>query len=153
MSAMEFLAYIKEWYWVRAKFDDYTVVAASNVYRKHFGKRSYDIFYIAKGNEILVNNWSNISVSKRNKEIDPETGNSIYNDLIFNYQDERTKAKLSLKKKNSLTTYDNPKKMEQLKPNGFYHRLTGQGIFEIERDGKKETFESESIWEIVQVRK
>ncbi|SDJ56321.1 Hydroxyneurosporene synthase (CrtC) [Pedobacter sp. ok626] len=149
---------INHWYWSRAEFGPYTVIACQIVPEKKYGDIPIDLVYIAKEGKKLADDPAKLKLH-RSYPIKVTTGNKpISNELIFNYENSEFNLSLQLTRKtNIIETYliqqDFQRKLAKifLGFNGAYFRIAGDAKLEVNyKDGPSETFENDhAIWELM----
>ncbi len=77
------------WYWGRAKIGDYKVISAWITGEKKYGYKDFDVFMLAKGDEILGDNSNHtLKFLSTDEYIDDFTGKPVYGKVIYEYTTE-----------------------------------------------------------------
>ncbi|MBQ7921596.1 MAG: hydroxyneurosporene dehydrogenase [Clostridia bacterium] len=83
------LKLMHHWYWGRAKIGDYKVISAWITAEKKYGYKDFDVFLLAKGEEILGDNSNHtLKFKPADRYIDKDTGKPVYNKVIYEYTTE-----------------------------------------------------------------
>jgi len=133
---------LKQWYWGRALFDNYTVIFAESMTSlTPFQKNKNKILYVAKNDNLIINDGAKASFYKKDFYVDPLTKRPIPNVIEIRYSEGGTKLNITLYKQLEMQSTGSHSE-------NSYHRFTGAGIFEIETNGNKEKHYANPIWEI-----
>lgn len=154
------LSLMHHWYWGRAKIGDYKVISAWITGEKKYGYKEFDVFMLAKGDEIIGDN-SNHTLRFRPecRYIDAHTGKPVYNKIVYEYTTPSGDEYRII--------YDRHGDINKTrftdvlpKPLGFmaklvgfdggYHRFEGVATVErIERGEVKESVSAPAVWELM----
>ncbi len=143
------------WYWSRSHIGDYILLACDLVAGKdyHYEKMPYLLLLDKKG--VITEDVSKLAITHQKPEIHPKTKKIISKALEFKYIDEKLKFTLTLERKKDLvlqklTLFNSPHLFfNQIGKNPWYHRILGDSKLVIEKDGKKEQFESTVVYELM----
>ncbi len=81
------LQLMHHWYWGRAKIGDYKVISAWITGEKKYGYKDFDVFMLAKGDQILGDNSNHtLKFLPEEEYIDPYTGKPVYGKVIYEYE-------------------------------------------------------------------
>jgi hypothetical protein len=147
---------MNHWYWGRATLEGYTIIFSDVISEENTGYTRLPVGFIAKDGVILADDYKNITVSRDNTEIHPETGKFIDNNLIFTHKGEDgTNYTVEMIREtdivvNSLLDSLSPVKRtlaKMLGANPTYIRTLGEVILTIEKEGEVEVIEQEGLWE------
>jgi len=84
------LKLMHHWYWGRAKIGDYKVISSWITGEKKYGYKEFDVFMLAKGNEILGDNSNHtLKFLPTDEYFDEATGKPIYGKVIYEYTTEK----------------------------------------------------------------
>ena len=83
------LKLMHHWYWGRAKIGDYKVISSWITGEKKYGYKEFDVFMLAKGNEILGDNSNHtLRFLPSDEYIDPHSKKPIYGKVVYEYTTE-----------------------------------------------------------------
>ncbi len=83
------LKLMHHWYWGRAKVGDYKVISAWITGEKKYGYKDFDVFLLAKGDQILGDNSNHtLKFLSKDEYIDDHTGKPVYGKVIYEYTTE-----------------------------------------------------------------
>jgi len=83
---LSMLKLMHHWYWGRAKIGDYKVISAWITGEKKYGYKDFDVFMLAKGNQILGDNSNHtLKFVPEDEYIDAHTGKPVYGKVIYEY--------------------------------------------------------------------
>ena len=83
------LKLMHHWYWGRAKIGDYKVISAWITGEKQYGYKDFDVFLLAKGDQVLGDNRNHtLRFVPENEYIDEYTGKPVYGKVIYEYTTE-----------------------------------------------------------------
>lgn len=83
------MSLMHHWYWGRAKIGDYKVISAWITAEKKYGYKDFDVFMLAKGEEILGDNSNHtLKFLPEGRYIDEQTGKPVYNKIVYEYVTE-----------------------------------------------------------------
>lgn len=149
------------WYWGRAKIGVYKVISSWITAGRKYGYNEFDIFMLAKGNEIIGDNSNHtLKFSCQDEYLDNYTGKLVYNKIIYNYiATSGDEYKLIYDRKKDIAReffYESlPKSLRPLaKKLGFkgsYQRFEGKVTLERARDGivLETVTEDSAVWELM----
>lgn len=84
------LSIIKHWYWGRAKIGSYQTITSYITGEKKYGYKKFPIFMLAKDGKIIADDAANyLKFLEEDSYIDPTTGNTFHNRLIYDYNDTK----------------------------------------------------------------
>lgn len=144
------------WYWCRAKVGDYTIINSDIIAKKKYGYKRYPIFLIARDGKILTDEEDNTIILREDTQIHPQTQKFIDNKLTFiNQAPDQTEYRVEYHRKKDITGNHQSRGMEVvlrkmlhlfgLDPS--YVRCVGTVTLTITKDGEKEVYRSEGLWE------
>ncbi len=83
------LRLMHHWYWGRAKIGDYKVISVWITGEKKYGYKDFDVFMLAKGDEILGDNSNHtLKFIPEDEYIDEMTGKPVWNKVRYEYTTE-----------------------------------------------------------------
>ncbi len=149
---------MNHWYWCRANIGDYTIIACDIIAEKKYGYVRLPVFMVGKDGIILDDNEEKTVVKRLSTKYHPITKKFIDNNLTFIHQvDNTTNYEIEFKREHDILTvnmFDGTgiskiKKLaaKALRINPTYMRCIGEVKLTIQKDGKKEVFEKEGLWE------
>jgi hypothetical protein len=146
------------WYWCRASIGPYTIIASDCIAEKEYDYTAVPSFILAKGGVIVEDNEEKVSITRLDTEYHPVTGKFIDNHLIFScratdeahYQIEFIRdhdiAAVNLLEHSGLS----PSEISKARADGLnptYVRCIGNAKLTVEKNGTKEVFTNEALWE------
>ncbi len=143
------------WYWARAHIGDYILLAGNLIARKEYNFIQKPFALLLDKTGILADDSEKITVSYDQIKKHPKTKKMVSNLLKFNYEDDKIKFKLNLQRKEDLMhqnlLFGNSPHLflKQIGKNPQYHRFLGRAEFSLEKDSKKEHYESTVIYELM----
>ena len=86
---LSMLKLMHHWYWGRAKIGDYKVISAWITGEKKYGYKEFDVFMLAKDDEILGDNSNHtLKFLSTDEYIDDHTGKPVFGKVIYEYTTE-----------------------------------------------------------------
>ena len=83
------LKLMHHWYWGRAKIGDYKVISAWITGEQKYGYKDFDVFLLAKGDQVLGDNRNHtLKFVPEDEYIDEYTGKPVYGKVIYEYTTE-----------------------------------------------------------------
>lgn len=80
------LKLMHHWYWGRAKIGEYKVISAYIYGEKKYGYKPFDVFMLAKGNQIIGDNSNHtLKFLSTDEYTDEHTGKPVFNKVIYEY--------------------------------------------------------------------
>lgn len=155
------LKLMHHWYWGRAKIGDYKVISSWITAEKKYGYKEFDVFMLAKGNEIIGDNRNHtLKFIPEDEYIDEETGKPVYNKVIYEYTTENQETyrityhrKSDIAKTNFVDVLSGPIKFaaKLIGFDGSYHRFQGSAKIEKLEQGKiiESVCEDSAVWELM----
>lgn len=149
------------WYWGRAKVGDYTVISSWITAAAEYGYREFDIFMLAKGDEIIGDNSNHTLKFKTEDEyLDKNTGKLIYNRVIYEYEtDQGELYRVTYNREKDIAReffYESIKKplrviAKAIGFNGSYQRFQGSVTIEkiIAGDVVEKVQDNSAVWELM----
>lgn len=143
------------WYWSRTRFDDYTLLACNLVSSKKYNYKQIPLVLLLDKTGIVTDDNTKITVIQKQIEKHPRTRKMVSNSLEFNFNDDKIKFTLNLQRKKdlvlqNLAIMNSPHLFfHQIGKNPWYHRFLGKSELVLEKDGKKEHYESSVIYELM----
>lgn len=155
-------ALMNNWYWGRAKIGDYTVIAVYISAEEHYGYKAHPVFMLAKGNEILADDGSQVRFTTKDEYIDELTGKPVANTLVYEYKDDDKRYIVTFQREQDIVkyrfidTFTGAKKEAAIAAgfDGAYLRFTGDVRLEVlEGDETVESLQNEAIWDLMYLGK
>lgn len=154
------MSLMHHWYWGRAKIGDYKVISAWITGEKKYGYKDFDVFLLAKGDEILGDNSNHtLKFTPRDRYLDEVTGKPVYNKVIYEYTTEGGEEyRITHHRHGDInkTCFVDvlPKPLGMLaRLSGFdggYHRFEGTATIEkLEQGLAVETVSAPAVWELM----
>jgi len=155
------LKLMHHWYWGRAKIGDYKVISSWITAEKKYGYNEFDVFMLAKGNEILGDNSNHtLKFLPEDEYIDSHTGKPVYNKVIYEYTTPAEELyrityerHSDISKQNFIDLLNNPVKFiaKLIGFEGSYLRFEGTAMIEkIENRTVVESVREDSaVWELM----
>lgn len=154
------LKLMHHWYWGRAKIGDYKVISAWITGEKKYGYKDFDVFMLAKGNEILGDNSNHtLKFLSTDEYIDEFTGKPVYGKVIYEYTTEDGELyritydrKGDVSKQNFIDLLSGIKKYaaKLIGFSGSYLRFEGDAAIEkIENGQVVESVTERAVWELM----
>jgi hypothetical protein len=139
---------LDRWYWTRADVGNYTIDAGLNVASSNYGYQQLPVFYVAKGNQILINEMTHLRVQGSGNNTSP-AGHNYPEQLTFTWQHGTNKVRILLSNptlisSGSSTTVTNSTTIGSPE----YLRLAGNGELNVNLGRTNETFTLPAIWEV-----
>ena len=152
------LAMFNHWYWARAEIGDYTIILTQMTTTKKYDHIELPIVMIAKDGEIITDTEENLTLVKKDIEINKETGKPVANILIFSHEYNDRKYIITFKRKENIfinkmieSTKGVPRLLAKITGfDGSYIRFSGSVSLEIFEDNTLlEYVEDDAIWELM----
>ena len=154
------MSLMHHWYWGRAKIGDYKVISAWITGEKKYGYKEFDVFMLAKNNEILGDNSNHtLKFLSHNEYIDEFSKKPIYNNVVYEYTTPKNELyrityerKGDISKTNFIDVLKGPLKLvaKIIGICGSYHRFEGIAKIEkIENNEVIEKVEENAVWELM----
>ena len=154
------LKLMHHWYWGRAKIGEYKVISAWITAEKKYGYKDFDVFMLAKGDEILGDNSNHtLKFKPEGRYIDEATGKPVYAKVIYEYTTESGELyKITYDRHGDInkTRFADvlPKPLGLLARlvgfDGGYLRFEGTATIEKIKDGKVvESVSDPAVWELM----
>lgn len=149
------------WYWGRAKIGDYKVISSWITSEEKYGYKDFDIFMLAKGNEILGDNSNHtLKFLPTDEYIDEHTGKPVYNKITYEYETPAGEQyrviynrRGDISKQNFIDLLSGPKKLgaKLIGFDGSYLRFEGSATIEKLENGKvvESVTEESAVWELM----
>lgn len=147
---------INHWYWGRAKVGEYDVIAVDIISDEKTGFTRLPVFMIAKNGVILDDDQSRTDVIREDTIMHPVTGKFYDNRLkyIQNSEDGTTYT-LEMVRQKDIETHSFLDELPFMKKtiakilgkNPTYIRSLGDVVLTIEKEGVKEIYHQEGLWE------
>jgi len=145
------------WWWSRSQIGGYTNLAVELITTKKYGNVKLPIFMLAKNNKILLDNESKMVLNRKGIVIHPTSGKNVENKLQFLYKDGTNRVTVELERKRDILVFDLLKRIPSWKGavakvlniRPWYHRIHGSVTLDMDLGGKKERYESESVYELM----
>lgn len=146
------------WYWSRAAFGEYTIIACDLVSEKKFGYTRLPVFMAAKNGKILDDNEQTLAITRADTVQHPVTKKFIDNTMTYVQKTaDGTVYRIDLKRKSDLMAV-NLLDVSTLSPfmirvakligaNPTYIRTTGDATLTVTEKGKEKTMKTGAIWE------
>ena len=158
---LSMLQLMHHWYWGRAKIGDYKVISAWITGEKKYGYKDFDVFMLAKGEEILGDNSNHtLKFLSSDEYVDEHTGKPVYGKVVYEYTTERgetyriTYARRSdISKQNFLDLLSGVTKLgaKLIGFSGSYLRFEGTATVEKLENGVvvESASEDSAVWELM----
>ena len=154
------LKLMHHWYWGRAKIGDYKVISAWITGEKKYGYKEFDVFLLAKGNEILGGNENHtLKFLPEDEYIDEFTSKPVYNKVIYEYTTPKNETykityqrKSEISKTNFIDLLPSVLKIgaKLIGFSGSYLRFEGiASIDKLENNISIEHIEEPAVWELM----
>lgn len=143
------------WYWSRSHIGEYILLACNLVARKEYNYQEIPYILLLDKTGLLAEDSEKVQVIKKEPITHPKTKKIVYNNLEFKYDDKKVKFSLELHRKRDLVLQNlillnSPHLFfNQLGKNPWYHRFIGESKLTLEKDGKKEQFNSTVVYELM----
>ena len=141
-GTVSFNQVLDRWFWTTGHFDNYTLDAGLQVTSSYYNHQQLPAFYLARGNQVLINEMNHFTVHGSGGHDYPKTMN-------FHWQNGTDTINL---------VFTNPKIVQAGSPvvrtnatifgNPEYLRLSGNGTFNVNIAGKNETSSTPIVVEI-----
>ena len=83
---LSMLKLMHHWYWGRARIGEYKVISSWITGEKKYGYKDFDVFMLAKGDQILGDNSNHtLKFCPTDEYIDSHTGKPVYNKVVYEY--------------------------------------------------------------------
>ena len=147
------------WYWGRAKTDSFVVIAYDIITAEEYGFKEFTAFMLAKDGKIVADNLESVVFEPKEENVDGNTGISIADKLIYDYEDGDQKYRASFSRENTILdvsmlgalSEDLRAKVTDANYKMHYYRFTGSVA--IEEFNGEEVLESqttnEAVWELM----
>ena len=155
------LKLMHHWYWGRAKIGEYKVISAWITGEKKYGYKDFDVFMLAKNDQILGDNSNHtLKFLSKDEYIDSHTGKPVFNKVIYEYLTYNNELyritydrKTDISKQNFIDLLPSFIKLcaKLIGFSGSYLRFEGEAKIEkIENNQVVETsIESNAVWELM----
>lgn len=156
------LKLMHHWYWGRAKIGDYKVISAWITGAQKYGYRDFDVFLLAKNDQILGDNRNHtLRFVPEDEYIDDYTGKPVYGKVAYEYTTEDGQLyrityarKGDINKTRFIDELHNPLLKLGAKLIGFdggYLRFEGEASVERIENGQvvERTVEPSAVWELM----
>lgn len=149
------------WYWGRAKVGDYQIISCYITAQKKYGYTHFPVFLLAKNGTVIGDNPAKLTFTQSEPEFVPQTGKHIHKKLIYDYDDNGTRYRITYQMKEHLTCLNmqNSKQavgmpwilrtgMKVMGVSPSYDRVNGTVTLEKITDGNiTETITAPALWE------
>lgn len=93
--------FLHNWNWLRADFDEYTVVAIYMTFEEKYGYPEIPFFMVYRGDQLLAGgpgtqNFDHITYTTGQKQVDGYTGKPVLTSFTYDYHDGDTRFVLSI---------------------------------------------------------
>ncbi|MBP7736278.1 MAG: hypothetical protein KA369_09935 [Spirochaetes bacterium] len=146
------------WYWSRAVFGEYTVIACDLVSVKKFGYTRLPVFMIARNGAIIDDDESSVKIERKDTVRHPTTKKFVDNRLIFTQKTPRgAEYRIELIRKRDIEVVDliatqkfswiveTLAKLSGANPT--YARIIGEAVLTMTENGAKREIKTEALWE------
>lgn len=149
---------MNDWYWGRAKIEDYVVISSYIYANKKDGYKATPVFMLAKNGKILTGDaLEYLTYEEKDFVKDPYTGRHVAKTLVYDYEDNECHYRITYLKGNEEVERHNmtdivgrtlSKVFLMLGFRGSYHRMSGVAVLERFEDGQVvERIEAPAMWE------
>jgi hypothetical protein len=146
------------WYWSRAAFGDYTIIACDLVSEKKFGYTRLPVFMAARNGKILDDNNDTVVITRTDTIRHPVTKKFIDNTMTFVQNSaDGTIYRIDLKRKKDIAVINLLdvsnrsafviRILKLIGVNPTYIRTTGDAILAVTEKGKAKVLKTNAIWE------
>lgn len=154
------LKLMHHWYWGRAKIGDYKVISSWITGEKNYGYKDFDVFMLAKDNEIIGDNSNHtLKFMPEDEYIDEYTGKPVYKRVIYEYVTPKGETyriiyerEHDIARNNFIDSLSGIKKFgaKLIGFSGSYIRFAGTATIERLENGKVVEHVSEpAVWELM----
>ncbi|MBN1288279.1 MAG: hypothetical protein JXA49_01410 [Actinobacteria bacterium] len=149
---------LNHWYWCRGSVGPYTVICCDIVSEKKYGYKRLPLIMLAKDGEVVSDNEEKLVVERSGTVYHPFTKKFIDNKLTFRHQaDDGANYTLEFERDHDIVAkrFLDDKKIPAFKRmlgkamcfNPTYVRCIGVVRMTVEKDGNREEYEEEALWE------
>jgi len=149
---------MNHWYWCRANIGPYTIIACDIITQKKYDYTRLPVIMIAKDGIILEDNEEKTVIKRLSTQYHPITRKFIDNNLKFVHQaDNGTNYQIEFKREHDILAFNMIDRMEisqilssivkAIGINPTYIRCIGEVKLTVKKNGKKEVFKKEGLWE------
>jgi len=147
---------MNHWYWGRVQIGDYTLITSDVVAEEAYGYTPVSQFYIAKGEEVIEYDPSQLQVERGDTIQHPETGKFMDNHLTYIVTDENgIQYTLEYFRENDIVVHSLLDDLEPLQrevaramgANPTYIRVLGTVKLTIHDGEDEQVLEGEGLWE------
>ncbi|MEQ8156869.1 MAG: hypothetical protein ABRQ25_18665 [Clostridiaceae bacterium] len=149
---------MNHWYWGRVNIGTYTIIACDIIAEKKYGCTRLPVIMLAKDGTILEDDEEKVEVKRSGTECHPVTKKFIDNKLNYIYHGENgANYNIEFKRESDILAISLLDKLglpavkklaaKALRLNPTYIRCIGEVKVTVGKDGKKEVFEKEGLWE------
>ncbi len=159
---LSMLKLMHHWYWGRAKIGGYKVISAWITGEKKYGYKDFDVFLLAKGDQVLGDNSNHtLRFVPEDEYIDDYTGKPVYGKVMYEYTTEEGQLyritynrRGDINRTKFIDELTSPLLKLGAKLMGFdggYLRFEGEASVERIEDGKvvERVTEPSAVWELM----
>jgi hypothetical protein len=150
---------MNHWYWGRAKIGGYTVISSYITGEKKYGHKTYPIFMLAKGREVIADDALKfLKFAACDERVDDLTKKPYHKLLIYDYDDGRQHYKITYSREEDIARARFADTLPPLKGrlatllgfDGAYLRFAGTAKLEKFENGEiVESVSEPAIWELM----
>ena len=148
-----------DWYWGRARLNDYTVIASFITAEAAYGHTTFPLFMLAKGEKIIADDASKVHFTASDVHLDGLTGKPVANTLVYDYLDGAAHYRVTFSRRQDLVRSQFIDSLHGLKRvlaglvgfDAAYLRFTGQVKLDV-LDGEtilQSEQNGEAVWELM----
>ena len=147
-GTVEFNKVLDRWYWTGGTIGNYTLVAAVQVASAFYGYQQMPGFYLAKGNQVLVEEMEHLTIQTAGNRTAPD-GNTYPDRVNYHWQNGTNTVDLTLSDPRIIAQF-NTVGVTNATTIGVPHyiRFLGTGELNVNIGGINETVSRPMIWEI-----
>ncbi len=150
---------LNDWWWTRAQIGDYTVITSEMRTTGRYGFKKLPVFFLARGEKMLLEDGRRMTLARAGAFMHPESGKIVEKRLVFTYADpERHETvRYTLERERDILVFDMLAALPSWKAffarligvRPWYHRILGDAYLDVEMGGKKESFKSKTVYELM----
>jgi hypothetical protein len=143
------------WYWSRSHVGDYVVLACDLIPRKEYRTEHATYIVLFDKGQVIADDPLKVSIHRSPPIIHPKTKKFVNNEIVFSYDDEKTKFQLKLERKQDIVLQSLQLMpsihlfLNQFGKRPYYHRFLGDSTLDLEIDDKKEHYKSTVLYELM----
>ncbi len=153
------LELMHDWYWGRARLNDYSVIASFITAEAAYGHTTFPIFMLAKGERVIADDASKVRFTATDVHVDGLTGKPVASKLVYDYLDAPTHYRVTFTRHQDIVRSQLIESLHGLKRvaagligfDAAYLRFTGEVKLEV-LDGEtvlQSEHNGEAVWELM----